>query len=279
MNKTRNRVIQTTLKYIFMTILAAFVLIPLYYLIVTTFKSGAEATAAPMALPQKIDFSGYRNAFQKMQYPRSLLNTIIITVCSVAGIIVTSSMCGYVLNRKGKYKAAGFVFTLLLSGMMFPYQMSILGLYKLVQSMHLMNKLICVILIDIACNIPFGTFMFRNFVTVIPIELEEAAHIDGAGTFRTFLVITFPLMKPIVATVAILDALTIWNDFLGPLYFLQKRQNDVLLQEIYRNVGQFSTDWTSLFQMLVLAALPLLVFYLFMQRYIIGGVMSGSVKG
>ena len=91
--------------------------------------------------------------------------------------------------------------------------------------------------------------------------------------------LTFPLLKPIVATVTILNSLTIWNDFMGPLYFLQVREKDVLLQEIYRNIGQFSTDWTSLFQMLVLGALPLLIFYLFMQRYIIGGVMSGSVKG
>ena len=170
-------------------------------------------------------------------------------------------------------------FTLLLSGMLFPYQMSILGLYRLIQAMGLMNHLMAVILIDIACNIPFATFMFRSFVATIPIELEEAARIDGAGTFRTFWTITFPLMKPIVATISILNALTIWNDFMGPLYFLQVREKDVLLQEIYRNVGQFSTDWTSLFQMLVLGALPLLLFYLFMQRYIIGGVMSGSIKG
>lgn len=163
--------------------------------------------------------------------------------------------------------------------MLFPYQMSILGLYRLIQTMGLMNHLTAVILIDVACNIPFATFMFRSFVSTIPVELEEAARIDGAGTFRTFWTITFPLMKPIVATISILNALTIWNDFMGPLYFLQVREKDVLLQEIYRNVGQFSTDWTSLFQMLVLGALPLLVFYLFMQRYIIGGVMSGSIKG
>lgn len=279
MTRRLNHRIKKVLIYLFMTLLAFFVLVPIYYLIVTTFKSGAEATAAPMAMPSRLDFSGYKDAFLKMQYPRALANTAIITISSVVGIIFTSSMCGYVLNRKRRYKSARIVFMIFLSGMLFPYQMSILGLYRLVQSLHLMNKLICVILIDIACNIPFATFMFRNFVTTIPVELEEAAHIDGAGTFRTFVIITFPLMKPITATVAILDALTIWNDFLGPLYFLQKRQSDVLLQEIYRNVGQFSTDWTSLFQMLVLAALPLLLFYLFMQKYIIGGVMSGSVKG
>ena len=267
------------MKYLSMTILAVLVLVPIYYLIVTTFKTSAEATASPMALPSSFDLSGYARAFQKMQYPRALMNTVIITVCSLIGIIIVSAMCGYVLNRKGNSRLSKITFTLLLSGMLFPYQMSILGLYRLIQAMGLMNHLTAVILIDIACNVPFATFMFRSFVSTIPAELEEAARIDGAGTFRTFWMITFPLMKPIVATVSILNALTIWNDFIGPLYFLQVRGKDVLLQEIYRNVGQFSTDWTSLFQMLVLGALPLLVFYLFMQRYIIGGVMSGSIKG
>ena len=275
----RPKRVQQGLKYVCMTILAVMVLVPIYYLIVTTFKTSAEATAAPMALPSSFDLSGYARAFQKMQYPRALMNTVIITVCSVAGIIIVSAMCGYALNRKGNYRLSKMTFTLLLSGMLFPYQMSILGLYRLIQTMGLMNHLTAVILIDVACNIPFATFMFRSFVSTIPVELEEAARIDGAGTFRTFWTITFPLMKPIVATISILNALTIWNDFMGPLYFLQVREKDVLLQEIYRNVGQFSTDWTSLFQMLVLGALPLLVFYLFMQRYIIGGVMSGSIKG
>ena len=275
----RQKRVQQGLKYVCMTILAVMVLVPIYYLIVTTFKTSAEATVAPMALPSSFDLSGYARAFQKMQYPRALMNTVIITVCSVAGIIIVSAMCGYALNRKGNYRLSKMTFTLLLSGMLFPYQMSILGLYRLIQTMGLMNHLTAVILIDVACNIPFATFMFRSCVSTIPVELEEAARIDGAGTFRTFWTITFPLMKPIVATISILNALTIWNDFMGPLYFLQVREKDVLLQEIYRNVGQFSTDWTSLFQMLVLGALPLLVFYLFMQRYIIGGVMSGSIKG
>ncbi len=267
------------LTYLTMGLLAVVVLTPIYYLIVTTFKTSAEATAAPMALPASFSLSGYIEAFTKMQYPRAFLNTLIITVCSVAGIILTSSMCGYVLNRRSKKKLSKITFTLILSGMLFPYQMSILGLYRLIRGMGLMNHLAAVILIDIACNIPFAVFMFKSFVSTIPIELEEAARIDGAGTFRTFWRITFPLQKPIIATIAILNSLTIWNDFMGPLYFLQVREKDVLLQEIYRNVGQFSTDWTSLFQMLVLGILPLLVFYLFMQKYIIGGVMNGSVKG
>lgn len=269
----------TISKYIVLGLLTIFVLLPIYYLVVTTFKTSTEAALAPMALPARFDFSAYADAFEKMQYPRAFRNTFIITLCSVSGLILVSSMCGYVLNRKEKHKVVQSVFLLILSGMMFPYQMSILGLYKVVQQLNLMNELLGVILIDIAINIPFATFLIKSFVSTIPIELEEAARIDGCGTFRTFWSITFPLMKPTIATVAILNTLTIWNDFMGPLYFLQSREKDVILQEVYRNIGQFSTDWTSLFPMMVLGVLPLVVFYLIMQKYIIGGVMSGSVKG
>ena len=267
------------LKHIVLIILALIVLTPIYYLIVTTFKSGTEAALNPMGLPESFDFSGYVQAFKDMQYPRAFKNTFLITAGAVIGIIITSSMCGYVLNRKGKYRITQFVFLLILSGMMFPYQMSIMGLYKLVRGLGLMNTLTGVILIDIAINIPFATFLMKNFISTVPIELEEAAKIDGAGVFRTFTTVTFPLLKPVVATVAILNTLNVWNDFMGPLYFLQTREKDEILQEVYRNIGQFSTDWTSLFPMMVLGVLPLLVFYLFMQRYIISGVMAGSVKG
>ena len=275
----RNNISSEVIKHIILLLITFIVLIPIYYLIVTTFKSGTEAALHPMALPDSWDFSGYAEAFVKMEYPRAFLNTFFITAVSVVGTILLSAMCGYVLNRKSSNKVVAVIFVLFLSGIMFPYQMSILGLYKLIRDIHLMNSLWSVILIDIAINLPFDVFLMKSYVSTIPGELEEAAFIDGAGVFRTFATIVFPLLKPTIATVAILNTLTIWNDFLGPLYFLQSREKDVILQEVYRNIGQFSTDWNKLFPMMVLGVLPLLIFYLAMQKYIIGGVMAGSVKG
>lgn len=266
-------------KHLFLLILTLVVLTPIYYLIVTTFKSGAEAAANPMGLPSSLNLAPYKVAFEKMQFPRAFRNTFLITFFAVLGIVLSSAMCGYVLNRKEKNKITKVIFWIILSGMMFPYQMSILGLYKLVRELGLMNSIAGVILIDIAINIPFATFLMKNSVSSIPLELEEAAKIDGAGVFRIFGTIVLPLLKPMIATIVILNTLNVWNDFMGPLYFLQKRENDVILQEVYRNIGQFSTDWTSLFPMMVLGILPLLIFYLFMQKYIISGVMAGSVKG
>lgn len=261
-----------------LTILAVLVLIPVYYLVVTTFKTTAEAAADPMGLPTAFDFSVYVDAFTKMQYPRAFLNTFLITLGSVVGVVVFGSMAGYALNRKSKSRVAATTFLVLLTGLMFPYQMSILGLYEVIKALGLMNNLLGVILINIAVNLPFAALLFYSFTATIPKELEEAAAIDGAGVFRTFATIVFPLLRPAVVTVAILNTLSAWNDFMGPLYFLQSRSKQVILQEVYRNIGQFSTDWTALFPMMVLGILPLLVFYLILQRQIIGGV-AGSIKG
>ncbi|WP_430599682.1 raffinose/stachyose/melibiose transport system permease [Enterococcus sp. AZ188] len=267
------------IKFLVLSLVSFIVLVPIYYLIVTTFKSAPEAAANPMSLPQSWSLSPYIEAFQKMNYLNAFKNTLIITSLSVIGLVVVSSMAGYVLNRMSQKKIYSRIFLIILAGMMFPYQMSIMGLYKIVQNLNLMNTLLAVILINIAVNIPFATLMFHSFADTIPTELEESARMDGATFFQIFRKVIFPLLKPTTMTIAILNTLTIWNDFMGPLYFLQSREQNVILQEVNRNIGQFSTDWSSMFPMMVLGILPLLIFYLIMQRYIIGGVMSGAVKG
>ena len=276
MRRTRRRT--STLALVVLIAFSIVMLIPIYYLIVTTFKTTAEAAANPMGLPSSFDLTVYADAFVRMDYPRAFLNTFIITLGSVIGVIAFASMAGYSLNRKSKSRVASIAFLVLLSGLMFPYQMSILGLYEVIKTLGLMNSLLGVILINIAVNLPFATLLFYAFTSTIPKELEEAASIDGAGVFRTFATIVFPLLRPAVVTVAILNTLSAWNDFMGPLYFLQSRDKQVILQEVYRNIGQFSIDWASLFPMMVLGVLPLVVFYLILQRHVIGGV-AGSIKG
>jgi raffinose/stachyose/melibiose transport system permease protein len=165
-------------------------------------------------------------------------------------------------------------------GMMVPYQMGILALYKQVAQLGLMNSHTGVILIEICYNLPFSIFLIKSFIgSTVPFELEEAARVDGCGVWRTFLQIVFPLLMPVIATVAILNTLGVWNDFMTPLLFLQSRSKGVLLLEVFRNIGQFSTDWTNFFPMMLLAVAPLILFYIFMQKYIINGITSGSLKG
>ncbi|GKX31583.1 sugar ABC transporter permease [Vallitalea longa] len=263
---------------IVLVILTIFMLVPIYYLVVTTFKTPEQATANPMGLPTSINFKAYVDAWKLMEYPRVFKNNLIITGTAVFGVVMLSAMAAYPIARR-RHKLNKIVFFIFLTGIMVPYQMAVIPIYKLMISLKLMNKLAGVILIDIFINVPFAVFLFRGFISTIPIELEEAASIDGCGIFKVFWRVTFPLLKPVIATVIILNSLNIWNDFLTPLLFLQSREKDVILQEVYRNIGQFSIDWTSFFPMMVLGVAPLVIFYVFMQKYIIKGIASGAVKG
>ena len=254
-----------------MVLLAVLWAVPIYYLIVTTLKSPAEATASPLALPSSLNLQNYIDAWQKMEFPRAFANTLFITAMSVFLIVLFGSMAGYALARTSS-KLGGRLFLFFLAGLVVPFQMNIVSLYKIVKALHLMNSPFAVILVDVAVNMPQAVFLFREFVhSTVPVELEEAAEIDGCGTMQKFFTIVFPLLKPVMATVIII--------VMTPLLFLQSRANDVILQEVSRNIGQFSTDWTAMFPMMMLGVAPLMIFYLFMQKYIIAGVAAGAVKG
>lgn len=271
--------ITTLLLNLLYACIGAAMLLPIYYLVVTTFKTPAEAAANPLGLPKTFTLENYKTALSAMEYPRALFNNILITGCAVIILLILSSMAAYVIARSSK-KTFKVMYSIFMVGLIVPFQIAIIPLYKIISGLHLMNTLPGVILIDVFCiNLPLSIFLFRGFICTVPKELEEAAAIDGCGTFRTFWSIIFPLLKPIVSTVAILDALAVWNDFMTPLLFLQDPKKGVLLQEVYKNVGPFSTNWTSFFPMLVLTTLPLVIFYLIMQKNIIEGVVAGSVKG
>lgn len=264
---------------IFLMLVTFVMLLPIYYLIVTTFKTPAEAAASPLGLPVHFTFDNYKKAIDAMHYMGALKNNLIIAAVSVLCLIVFASMAAYVVARSRK-KIFSIMNSVFMVGLIIPFQISIIPLYKIIAGMHLMNTHMGVILVDVFCvNLPLSIFLMRGFINTVPIELEEASFLDGAGTFRCFWKIIFPLLKPIVATVAILDTLAIWNDFMTPLLFIQSSERQVLLQQVYRNVGPFSTDWTSFFPMLVMATLPLVLFYAIMQRQIIEGVVAGAVKG
>ena len=254
-------------------------LLPIYYLLVTTFKTPAEAAASPLGLPAHFTFENYGKAIAAMNYGQALCNNLVIVVVSVICLIVFSSMSAYTIARSRR-RSFRIINSIFMVGLIIPFQISIIPLYKMLAAAHLMNTHLGVILVDVFCiNLPLSIFLMRGFISTVPVELEEAAAIDGCGTFQCFWRIIFPLLKPIVSTVAILDTLAIWNDFMTPLLLLQSPEKQVLLQQVYRNVGPFSTNWTSFFPMLVMATLPLVIFYLVMQRQIIEGVVAGAVKG
>lgn len=253
--------------------------IPIYYLLMTTFKTPADAVAHPLGLPEIWHFDGYIKAFNAMNYVRSIGNNLVITITSVLFLVIFGSMAAYVIARSKK-RYVKLISNVFLVGLIIPFQISIIPLYELLATFNLVNTRTAVILVDVFCgNLAMSIFMIKGFVNTIPLELEGAALIDGCGTFQCFWRIIFPLLKPVISTIVILDTLSIWNDFMTPLLMLQSPEKQVLIQQVYRNIGPFSTDWTSFFPMLMLATLPLVLFYLFMQKHIIEGVVAGAVKG
>lgn len=264
---------------ILLIVLALIWFIPIYYLIVTTFKTPQDATNNPLGLPKVWMLQNYVAAWTKMEYPRALGNTVFITGCSVFLIVMIGGMAGYALART-KTKWGNRMFLFFLCGLMVPFQMNIISLYKIVKSLGLMNSVFAVILVNTAINLPQSIFLSKEFVaSTVPLELEEAADIDGIGVFGKFFKLVLPLMQPVMSTIIIIATLNVWNEFLTPLLFIQSRENGVILQEVSRNIGQFATDWTAMFPMLMLGVAPLMIFYIFMQKYIIGGVAAGAVKG
>ncbi|MDD7266764.1 MAG: carbohydrate ABC transporter permease [Lachnospiraceae bacterium] len=254
-------------------------LIPVYYLLVSTFKTGAQVAKNPLALPASLDFSGYVKAFHDMQFPRALFNTVFISVMSVVVNLTVSTLAAYTLARR-KSKINTVVYMFFLVGMMVPVQMGLSSLYRIMSTLHLVNNLFSVVLINAASSTISSIFLIKSFISsAIPLEIEEAAKIDGCGVYAVLFRIVIPLLKPVLATVSIMVMLGTWNDYLNPSLFLHSRDKGVILQEVYRNVGQFSTDWARLFPMLVLGILPLTIIYIFLQKFIISGVTQGSVKG
>lgn len=266
------------IKQIFLTILGVFVMIPFYYLLVTTFKSPDFAATNPLALPREFAIENYINAWNAMNYPNVLKNNLLITCGSLILLTLISSFAAYPLGRR-KNKANNAILGIFLAGLMVPSQVNIIPLFRIMKALGLVNSIPGIILIYSITFMPFAVFIFHGFIRGIPIEIEQAARIDGCNVFQSFRYIMMPLLKPATATVIILSGLNIWNDFIFPLLFLQRRNNATILLEVYRNVGQFSVDWTNMFPMLVLGMLPIFIFYLLMQKQIIRGISVGAVKG
>lgn len=260
-------------------LLLALFLMPIYYLVIATFKSPMELAQAPLRLPSHISFDRYAVAFRDMQYPKAFKNTFLIAFGTVALNLTVSTMAAYSLARC-KTKLNSVIFMVFIAGMMIPVQMGLSSLYKLISSLRLVDNLLSIILINAAGGSISSIFLIKSFISSsIPVEIEESARIDGCSVLGILVRIVVPLLKPVLATLSIIILLGAWNDYMNPLLFLHSRENHVILQELSRNIGQFSTDWTSMFPMLVLGVLPLTILYLMFQKLIISGVAAGAVKG
>ncbi|MFC4809802.1 carbohydrate ABC transporter permease [Paenibacillus sp. GCM10023250] len=259
-------------------LLAAVFMFPLYVSLLMAMKSAKETFDSFYALPGSLNFANFAHAWETSKFPEAITNSLIVTALSVALIIVVSALSGYAIAR-GSKPFYNLVYLLFLSGMMVPFQVTMLPLYKLGKSLHLLNSHWGIMLIYGGFGVQSGVLFYTGFVRGISREIEEAARIDGCSTPGIFARIILPLLKPVTATVLVLNALYIWNDFLLPLLYLQEKSYRTIPLQQYFFFGQYSSDLNLAFAYAVMGMIPIVAFFLFMQRFIIKGIAAGAIKG
>lgn len=255
-------------------------LAPLYIIIVNAFKSPMETAESILALPESLNLDNFSKAVEVTNFFVTLKNSTIITVVSVVLIVLSASMAGYIICRKSASRKFYRIMDLLLmSGMMVSFQMIMIPVYRILKDLGLMNTYAGAVILLVGTNVSYATFLYVGFVKTIPIELEEAAQIDGCGRIQTFWKIVFPLMKPITSTVAALHMLWIWNDFNIGLIVLQKKEMRTIPMQQFYFFGQHVSNMNAAFAAACLSLLPVVVFFFITQKSIAGGMTAGAVKG
>ena len=267
-------------KRFFLNLLVALIglliVIPISIVVLGSFKTSAETLVPNLNLPERWMWSNYVYVYEKGKIGRALLNSVFLTTVVVLICLIISALCAFVLSRrKNRYtKAADMLFKM---GMIAP--MSVIPTLLLMQKLHLSGTYLSAILLYTAINLPWAVFIYSNFMRALPSTLEEAAIIDGCGPFRLFMNIVFPLLKNVTVTNIVVIAMGVWNDFMIPIYFFTSSSKWTLPMSVYNFYGLYFRDWNYVFADLIITSLPMVLLYLFAQKYIVSGLMAGSVKG
>ena len=274
--KTKKQQAGLLLKEIFFWVLSLIVIVPFLIVVFNAFKTKPEALNMALSLPTEWHFENLKTVWEQGDILKSLGNSLVISVISVSITVVASSMCAYVISRN-RTRTNRFIYTYFAMGLMVP--VSLVSIVKVLRVLHLYNTLPGTILVFIALIMPLSVFLYYGFITGVPQELDEAAVIDGAGAFRIFTQIIFPLLKPVTVTVIMINFLNVWNDFQIPLYTLPDPDKAVIVQKVYNFYGTYTASWNLVSVTILYAILPILAVYIFGQKYIISGMVAGSVKG
>lgn len=264
----------------FLTVLAVFFLIPVFLVLMNSLKGQFYISDAPFALPNFETFVGLRNywnGIEKVDFFSAFGYSAFITLFSVAAIVLFTAMTAWYLVRAGT-RAANGLYYLFVFSMIVPFQMVMFTMSKMANLLRLDNP-VGIILLYLGFGSGLSVFLYSGFIKSIPLDVEEAAMIDGCRPWQTFFFVVFPILKPTAITVAILNAMWIWNDYLLPYLVIGSRYRTIPIAVQYLQGGYGSRDMGALMATLVLAIIPIVIFYLACQKYIIRGVMAGAVKG
>lgn len=258
-------------------------MVPFYLMLINSFKSRREIFDNTTGLPSKWNFSNYTDAIERMNMSSAFINSLIITALSIILIVLFSSMAAWTLART-KTKTSKVIFYLFVAAMIVPFQAVMLPLVKWMGMMHIdainFNMLgthYGLIFMYIGFGSSMSIFLYHGFINNIPLEVEEAAIIDGCNKWQLYYKIVFPLLKPITVTVMVLNGIWIWNDFLLPFLTINGKINTIPLA-MNNFFGAFSKQWELAMAALILAVIPIIIFYFFVQKYIIKGIVQGSIK-
>lgn len=262
-----------------MLILVSVYIYPIFLMVINSLKPFKEVLTNALALPNVLAIENYTYVIEKMEYFRLFRNNLVITLVGIAGIVLFSSMAAYVLDRR-KTPISKLLHTIIITPMLIPFQTIMITLLKTMNTIGLSGSTWGLGIQYWGFGIPMATFIFFNFMKSIPGEIDESAKIDGASTAKTFFFIIFPLLKTVTATVIVLDVMWIWNDFLLPLLMVNgSPTTKTLVLAAYNFVGQLNTRWQYALAAMVLALFPSVLCFVFLQRYIVEGVVAGSIKG
>ncbi|MEK4850909.1 carbohydrate ABC transporter permease [Paenibacillus sp. FSL H7-0756] len=260
----------------FLILASLLIILPLLIMLFGSFMTSSEVLKFSLRLPEEWKFSNYTTVFKEGGLGRAFLNGMLITGVSSILNIFTSSAASFILVRR-ETKWSNFLYMFFFMGLIAP--MSTITTIRVVQWMGFYGSITSVILIYASLNTAFSVFLYSGFIRSIPKALDEVAFLEGANTFDVFFKIVTPLIVPVNATVAIMVFMSVWNDITIPLYFLTDSSDWTMPLSVYNFYGKYSRDWNLIFADLVLTSLPVLILYIFCQKYIVSGLTAGAVKG
>lgn len=274
----KNRVISKSIFYLFGIVVAIIFLFPFYFSTISAFKSNGEIMRDALAFPSGFYLESFKFLFSETDFPKAILNSAILTIVSAALQVIIIPMAAYAIARNAN-RWTNAVYVFFLCGMMIPFQVYMVPLFKQLKMFGLYGTLAGPVFVYIAGSVGFGVLLYTSFLKGIPQEIEEAAEIDGCSKIGIYWRIVFPLLGPCTASMVVLNGLGVWNDFLMPMLVLPSDKPQTIMVEIYKFVGEFSTRWDMVFAGTLVSIIPILIVFLFLQKYFIKGIASGATKG
>ncbi|WP_411748392.1 carbohydrate ABC transporter permease [Psychrobacillus psychrotolerans] len=263
--------------YVLVFVVATISLYPIFLMFLSSFKTSAEIFKNPLGLPTHFSLDTYRTLLSKVPFDQYFINSVIVSVTSVVLVVVFCSLAAYYIARF-KFSWNNAIFFIFLLGMMIPIKLGIVPLFILMRDLGLINSLWSLIFMNIATGTPLTVLILTGFFKTMPIELEEAARMDGAGNLRVLWSVLLPLMRPALGTVVIVNFISSWNDFFFPLIFITEKAKMTIPVGMLSLFGEHSADWGSLFAGLTLASLPMMILFFVASKQFMEGLTAGAVK-